>query len=221
MYINSGKRFFDVIFASVGLLFLTIPMAIIALFIKLTSKGPVLFKQERIGRRGHLFIFKKFRTMVVNHGHLSTVTLRGDLRITAFGRLLRRHKLDEFPQLWNVLRGELSIVGPRPDVPGYYDKLEGPDRRILSLRPGLTGPATIKYSNEEVLLARQDDPVRFNDEMIFPDKIRINLDYMDHCSFWTDVYWIWKTLALVIKTKSITASFAEPQSGRSPLSPFS
>ena len=138
--------------------------------------------------------------MTSNHGNPSTITVRGDHRVFPFGRLLRRYKLDELPQLCNVLLGEMSFVGYRPDVPGYYDNLQGTERRILLLRPGITGPSTIKYSNEEILLARQEDPLRFNDEVIFPDKIRMNLEYMEQCSFMYDLYWIWKTLGSAIRT---------------------
>ena len=196
MYARFAKRLLDAASALGGLLVLMVPMGVIALFIKLTSEGPILFGQERVGREGRVFVVRKFRTMAVNHGNRSTITVRGDSRITGFGRILRRYKLDEFPQLWNVLRGEMSLVGPRPDVPGYYDKLTGIDRRVLELRPGITGPSTIKYADEEELLAVQDDPERFNDEVIFPDKVRINLDYMDRCSFWGDIGWICKTLGL-------------------------
>jgi lipopolysaccharide/colanic/teichoic acid biosynthesis glycosyltransferase len=134
--------------------------------------------------------------MTVDHGDAATVTARGDRRITSFGRFMRRFKLDEFPQLWNVLMGEMSLVGPRPDVPGYYDRLRGGDRRVLSLKPGITGPSTVKYSDEEALLANQPDPVRFNDLVIFPDKVRINLEYLDLCGLWTDISWLRKTLEL-------------------------
>jgi lipopolysaccharide/colanic/teichoic acid biosynthesis glycosyltransferase len=199
MYMRTWKRALDVALALTGLLVLAVPMGVITVFIKLTSAGPVLFRQERVGRHGRPFVLRKFRTMTVDHADPSTVTVRGDPRITAFGRFLRRFKMDEFPQLWNVLRGDISFVGPRPDVPGYYDRLQGADRRVLSLRPGITGPATIKYANEEGLLAEQEDPVRFNDEMLFPDKVRINLDYLDHCTLGADISWIWRTIGLAFR----------------------
>ena len=199
MYMRAWKRALDATLALNGLLILAVPMGIISVFIKMTSAGPVLFRQERVGRDGRRFVLRKFRTMTVDHADPSTVTVRGDRRITPFGRFLRRYKLDEFPQLWNVLRGDISFVGPRPDVPGYYDRLRGTDRRVLSLRPGITGPATFKYADEESLLAKQEDPVRFNDEMIFPDKVRINLDYLDHCTLGADISWIWRTIGLALK----------------------
>ena len=195
MYRRFGKRAFDMTAAAAGLVALGIPMAMVALAVKLSSPGSVLFRQRRVGRGGVLFTVCKFRTMRTDHDDPSPVTVRGDSRITPVGRILRRFKLDEYPQLWNVLVGEMSLVGPRPDVPGYCDTLEGEERRILSLRPGITGPSTIKYADEEVILAAQPDPVRYNDEVIFPDKVRMNLEYMDACSFWGDVGWIWKTVA--------------------------
>jgi lipopolysaccharide/colanic/teichoic acid biosynthesis glycosyltransferase len=194
MYRSFGKRIFDLAAAAVGLVVLAGPMAVIALIVRLSSKGPVLFRQIRVGRGGRHFTVRKFRTMRAGHGDPSPVTVRGDSRITGAGRFLRRFKLDEYPQLWNVLVGEMSLVGPRPDVPGYADKLEGAMRRILDLRPGITGPATIKYADEEEILAAQIDPVRYNDEVIFPDKVRLNLDYVDNLTFLGDLGWIWKTV---------------------------
>lgn len=123
-----------------------------------------------------------------------SITVKDDRRITAIGKFLRRWKLDELPTLWNVLKGDMSFVGPRPDVPGYADKLEFNDRRILNLRPGITGPATLKYSNEEQFLAEVDNPKKYNDEVIFPDKVKINLEYMDNLNLWMDIKIIFKTI---------------------------
>ena len=123
-----------------------------------------------------------------------SITVKNDRRITAIGKLLRRWKLDELPTLWNVLKGDISFVGPRPDVPGYADKLEGESRRILEIRPGITGPATLKYSNEEKLLSEEDNPKKYNDEVVFPDKVQINLEYVDNWSFWMDIKIIFKTI---------------------------
>jgi lipopolysaccharide/colanic/teichoic acid biosynthesis glycosyltransferase len=123
----------------------------------------------------------------------STVTVRGDKRITPLGAHLRCWKLDELPQFWNVLKGDMSVVGPRPDVPGYADKLTGDDRIILTIRPGVTGPATLKYRNEEEILAQQPDLKRYNNEVIFPDKVRINKEYVDNYSFMRDIRYIIKT----------------------------
>ncbi|MDE7091484.1 MAG: sugar transferase, partial [Bacteroidales bacterium] len=128
----------------------------------------------------------KFRSMTVSHGG-SSVSVAGESRITSLGQWLRRHKLDELPELWNVLIGDMSFVGPRPDVPGYADALQGEERDILMLRPGITGPASLKYRNEEELLAQQADPQRYNDEVIYPDKVRINLYYLRHYSFVRDL----------------------------------
>lgn len=152
------------------------------------------FVQERIGRFGKRFHVIKLRTMRADPSIHSTVTTAGDARITRFGRLLRRLKLDELPQLVNVLKGEMSLVGPRPDVPGYADALEGEDRVILSVRPGITGPAALKYKNEEILLAGQDDPERYNNDVIWPEKVRLNREYVDNWSFRKDLYYIWRTL---------------------------
>lgn len=195
MYRCFGKRALDLAAATAGLVLLSIPMGIIAVVVKATSPGPALFRQTRVGRGGRLFTVRKFRTMRAGHGDPSPVTVRGDTRITGVGRFLRRFKLDEYPQLWNVLIGDMSLVGPRPDVPGYCDKLEGEARRILDLRPGITGPATIRYTDEEEALAAQADPVRYNDEVIFPDKVRLNLEYADRLTFRGDIGWIWKTAA--------------------------
>jgi len=149
----------------------------------------VLFKQKRVGRNGKLFTMVKFRSMTVSHSG-SSVSVAGESRITPLGAKLRQYKLDELPELWNVLTGDMSFVGPRPDVPGYADKLEGNDRRILQLRPGITGPASLKYRHEEELLAQVDNPQEYNDTVIYPDKIRINLYYLDHYSFVKDIQMI-------------------------------
>ena len=148
------KYFFDKIFAFIGLLLLSPVLVIVAILIKIKMPGgPVFFIQERVGRNGKLFNCHKFRTMSVVH-HGNSVSVAGDERITLFGARLRHHKLDELPGLWDVLRGEMSFVGPRPDVPGYADKLTGDDRVILKLRPGITGPATLKYRDEDEMIQR-------------------------------------------------------------------
>ncbi len=153
--------------------------------------GPVIFKQKRIGRNGREFVMYKFRSMVVGH---SGSSISVESRITPFGAILRRYKIDELPELWNVMTGEMSFVGPRPDVPGYADKLKGAERAILQLRPGITGPASLKYRDEEELLATVKDPQKYNDEIIFPDKVRINLYYMKHYSFVDDIKMILCTI---------------------------
>jgi lipopolysaccharide/colanic/teichoic acid biosynthesis glycosyltransferase len=151
--------------------------------------GPAIFKQKRVGKDGELFTMFKFRSMSVHHSG-SSVSVAGEARITPLGAVLRKYKLDELPELWNVLIGDMSFVGPRPDVPGYADQLTGDDREVLNLRPGITGPASLKYRDEEELLAQQADPQKYNDEVIFPDKVRINCYYLHHYSFVKDVQMI-------------------------------
>lgn len=181
------KSTFDRIISFFGLLFLFPFLIIIAILIKVKMpNGPAIFTQKRVGKNGRLFTMYKFRSMEVAHSG-SSISVKGESRITPLGAVLRKYKLDELPELWNVLLGDMSFVGPRPDVPGYADKLDGKDREVLKLRPGITGPASLKYRNEEELLAEQDDPQKYNDEVIFPDKVRINLNYMEHWSFWLDI----------------------------------
>jgi len=181
------KRTFDILASFFGLLILWPVLLIVAFLIKTKmSGGLVFFSQQRVGRHGKLFTLVKFRTMSVSHSG-SSVSVKGESRITPLGATLRKYKLDELPELWNVLKGDMSFVGPRPDVPGYADRLTGEQRKILELRPGITSPASMKYSNEEEILAQQDDPVKYNDEVIWPDKVRINLEYMQNRTFWTDI----------------------------------
>ena len=188
------KVIFDYFLAIVGL-FVSLPLLIIiGVCIKLTSKGPIFYTQERIGRNGILFTIIKFRSMAIEHGDNNTITIGGDLRITRLGRFLRKYKLDELPELLNILKGEMSFVGPRPDLPGYADKLEGENVLILELRPGITGPASLKYANEEEILALQEDPVKYNDEVIYPDKIKLNLDYYHNNNLWVDIKIIFATI---------------------------
>ncbi len=158
-----------------------------------STKQGGFFKQARVGRGGKLFQVIKLRTMKNIPGIDTTVTTKKDPRITKGGTFLRRFKIDELPQLRNVLKGEMSFVGPRPDVPGFADKLVGEDRMILSLRPGITGPATIKYKNEEEILAGQQDPDAFNRDVIWPDKVKINREYIENYSFFRDIYYIFRT----------------------------
>ncbi|MDE5840752.1 MAG: sugar transferase [Muribaculaceae bacterium] len=188
------KYIFDRIMAFVGLLILWPVLLVVALLIKIRMPGgPVIFRQKRVGRDGKLFTMYKFRSMTVGHGG-SSVSVAGENRITPLGAKLRKYKLDELPELWNVLIGDMSFVGPRPDVPGYADQLKGEDREVLKLRPGITGPASLKYRDEEELLATQSDPQKYNDEVIFPDKVRINLYYLNHYSFIKDIRMILATI---------------------------
>lgn len=188
------KYIFDRVMALVGLLVLSPVLLVVAVLIRIKMPGgPVIFKQKRVGRNGKLFTMYKFRSMTVGHGG-SSVSVAGESRITPLGAKLRHYKLDELPELWNVLIGDMSFVGPRPDVPGYADQLKGKDREVLKLRPGITGPASLKYRDEEDLLAKQADPQRYNDEVIFPDKVRINLYYLHHYSFVKDIQMIFCTV---------------------------
>ena len=174
------KSLFDRGASLFGLIFLFPVLIIVSILIRIKMPGgAVIFKQKRVGQHGRLFTMYKFRSMS---------------RITPLGAVLRKYKLDELPELWNVLIGDMSLVGPRPDVPGYADRLEGEDRRMLLLKPGITGPASLKYRNEEELLAEQENPQRYNDEVLFPDKVRINIEYLDNWSFGKDIKIIVYTL---------------------------
>lgn len=189
-----AKYLFDRIMAFVGLIVLSPVLLVVWMLIRVKMPdGPAVFTQKRVGKDGKLFTMYKFRSMSAHHSG-STVSVAGESRITPLGAKLRRYKLDELPELWNVLIGDMSFVGPRPDVPGYADKLEGDDRRVLQLRPGITGPASLKYRDEEVLLASQANPQEFNDKVIYPDKVRINLYYLDHYSFLADIKMIFATV---------------------------
>jgi len=180
------KYIFDRIVSFIGLLCLWPVLIVVAILIKIKMPGgPAFFTQKRVGRHGKLFTMHKFRSMTVSHSG-SSVSVAGEARITPLGAILRRYKLDELPELWDVLIGNMSFVGPRPDVPGYADQLKGDDRRVLELRPGITGPASLKYRDEEELLAKVENPIEYNDTVIYPDKVRINLYYLDHYSFAKD-----------------------------------
>ena len=224
------KWIFDRVVSFIGLLFLWPVLLVVAILIKVKMPGgPVLFVQDRVGKDGKLFNCHKFRTMKVaspqpspegkGASNWSTVSVAGDNRITPFGATLRHYKLDELPGLWDVLRGKMSFVGPRPDVPGYADKLEGEDRDVLKLRPGITGPATLKYRLEDEYLANarnlvyclpftvygvkkedfnemtdQELAVWYNDNVIYPDKVRLNCYYYRHYSFIKDIQMIFCTV---------------------------
>ncbi len=196
------KYIFDRTVSLLGFIILLPVLVIVAILVKVKMPGgPVFFSQKRVGRDGRSFTMHKFRTMTVDHDG-SSVSVAGESRITPLGAKLRKYKLDELPELWNVLIGDMSFVGPRPDVPGYADTLVGEDREVLQLRPGITGPASLKYRNEEELLARvalegidgYTDPVKYNDEVIYPDKVRLNRYYLHHYSFWMDIKMIFATV---------------------------
>ena len=189
------KLLFDRIVSFIGLLFLWPLLFLVAILIKIKMPGgPAFFKQKRVGKDGKLFTMWKFRTMVNASHAWSSVSVAGESRITPLGAKLRKYKIDELPELWNVLKGDMSFVGPRPDVPGYADALIGEDREMLQLRPGITGPASLKYRNEEEILATVEDPQKYNDEVIFPDKVRINRYYLHHYSFRMDIKMIFATV---------------------------
>tara|TARA_Y100001954_G_scaffold229472_1_gene275551 strand:+ start:6545 stop:7132 length:588 start_codon:yes stop_codon:yes gene_type:complete len=188
------KRIFDLSSSLIGIIVLMPILILISITIKISSSGPVIFSQKRVGKDGEIFTLIKFRSMTVQQESNSTATARGDVRITKIGAFLRKYKLDELPELWNVIKGEMSLVGPRPDVPGYADKLVGKDRNILKLRPGITGAASLKYANEEEILADQQNPQKYNDEIIFPDKVKVNLEYYENQSLWLDIKIIFATI---------------------------
>lgn len=202
------KFLFDRIVSFIGLLVLWPVLVVVAILVKIKMPGgPAFFVQKRVGKGGKLFNCHKFRTMTVNHNG-STVSVAGDSRITPLGAKLRHYKLDELPGLWDVLIGNMSFVGPRPDVPGYADKLVGDDRDVLKLRPGITGPATLKYRLEDEMIAEyvakkqtegdtreaQVIAVKYNDNVIYPDKVRINCYYYRHYSFIKDIQMIFCTV---------------------------
>jgi lipopolysaccharide/colanic/teichoic acid biosynthesis glycosyltransferase len=177
------KRFFDVVFSVVVLLSLGWLLLLCYVMSCIETRSNGLFVQQRVGQYGQLFWICKLKTM-----HPKSH------QIGFFGRIFRKYKLDELPQFYNVLIGDMSVVGPRPDVPGYYDCLQGDDRRLLELKPGITSEASIKYKNEDALLAQQENPLAYNDQVIFPDKVRMNLEYYEHQSITNDLKIIFKTL---------------------------
>lgn len=181
------KFLFDKISSVLGLLLLLPVLLLIAIVVKINMPdGPIIFRQKRIGLRGVTFTIFKFRTMTASHSG-SVVSVKGEARITPLGAKLRKYKLDELPELFNVLIGDMSFVGPRPDVEGYADKLIGDDKKVLLLKPGITGPASLKYRNEEELLSKQLDPIEYNNSVVFPDKVKINLKYLEHWSLFKDI----------------------------------
>ena len=202
------KWIFDRLMALVGLIMLWPVLLVVAILIRVKMPGgPAFFCQKRVGKDGKLFTCHKFRSMTVKHNG-SSVSVAGDSRITPFGAKLRHYKLDELPELWDVLIGNMSFVGPRPDVPGYADQLKGNDRVVLKLRPGITGPATLKYRLEDEMISEyvakkqaegdarpmQEIAIEYNDKVIYPDKVRLNCYYYRHYSFWKDIEMIFATV---------------------------
>lgn len=188
------KRIIDLICSILGLLIALPFILLVYIITSINSQQNGLYKSIRIGKHGHPFTMWKIRTMKSIEGLDTTVTTSKDPRITPFGQFLRRTKLDELPQLWNVIKGDMSLVGPRPDVPGFADTLVGEDRILLSVRPGITGLATLAYRDEEQLLAKQKDPEQYNKEVIWPEKVRLNRYYIEHYSLWLDFKIIYKTI---------------------------
>jgi len=191
---SASKRAFDIVGAAAGLLLTWWIIVFAWLTACLDTRGNGFFIQQRVGKDGKLFNVVKIKTMRPSRTVNTTVTQSADPRITPLGRFFRNTKIDELPQLWNVLIGDMSFVGPRPDVPGFADRLEGEERALLSIRPGITGPATLKYRDEEEILASQEDPEKYNREVIWPDKVRINLEYIQNWSLGRDLAYIWHTV---------------------------
>jgi lipopolysaccharide/colanic/teichoic acid biosynthesis glycosyltransferase len=188
------KRAFDIGTSLAGLLLLA-PVIFLCWFVAtLDTRSNGFFIQKRIGRHGHVIHVCKIKTMYPGDSQRSPIASRNIASISRSGRIFRKYKLDELPQLFNVLAGSMSLVGPRPDVPGYADRLQGEDRIILSLRPGITGPASIKYKDEESILAAVDDPEAYNDRIIWPDKVRINREYVNNYSLLRDLRYIFHTI---------------------------
>lgn len=188
------KRSFDILLAVFGLVFLWWLILLAAFLAWLDTGENGFFTQDRVGRFGKLFKVIKIRTMKSSRDITTMVTTSNDVRITPLGKFFRAAKIDELPQVVNVLRGDMSFVGPRPDVPGFADQLQYEDTVILSIRPGITGPATLKYRNEETLLAEVEDPEKYNREVIFPDKIRVNKEYIESYSLLNDIKYIFLTV---------------------------
>lgn len=188
------KRLFDIILAMIGLIFFGWMILILLIFARLDTQLSGIFAQKRVGQHGQIFKIYKIRTMRKLIGVNTNVTTINDLRITRFGLFLRRTKLDELPQLWNILIGDMSFVGPRPDVPGFADELKGLDRTILKLKPGITGPASIYFKNEEILLSKQSKPEEYNKQVVWPKKVAINRSYYQDYSILDDFKYLIKTI---------------------------
>jgi lipopolysaccharide/colanic/teichoic acid biosynthesis glycosyltransferase len=204
-YKTTGKRCFDCACALIGLLLLSPLLLAVTLLVKLTSQGPVFFWQERIGLGRKAFRIVKFRTMLPKSGQRGLlITSASDPRITPVGRILRWLKIDELPQLWNVLKGEMSMVGPRPEVSRYVDSYSDAQMRVFEVRPGITDPASIAYRHEEQLLSSQSDPDLYYRNVLLPDKLRMNLEYIDHLSFTYDCSLLLRTTGSILMPKAIT-----------------
>jgi len=195
IYKHFGKRLIDILASACGLLLLAPLFAVVALSIKLDSRGPVFFRQGRVGKDGHAFRIVKFRSMdAVSSTLPAGITVSGDKRVTSVGRVLRRYKIDELPQLWNVLSGEMSLVGPRPELAKYVDSYSPEQRIVLTVRPGITDPATLAYRHEEEILSQDGDPETLYRTRILPDKLNRNISYIRQSSFRTDLLLIFHTV---------------------------
>jgi len=192
------QRFFDITFSLLGIIFLSPVLLLVAAVIQLSSKGPIFLCQQRVGLFGNEFVVYKFRTMVVNADKLgSSVTTGKDTRITPIGRVLRKTKLDELPQLFNVLNGDMSLVGPRPDVPEIIAKYTPEMRRVLEIKPGITSLATLHFKNEEELLAKVPDPDAFYEKTLVPLKVKLAMEHVDRKSFWFDLKILIQTVWMI------------------------
>lgn len=188
------KRTFDLVVALVGLIFLWWLILIVVIGARIDTGLSGIFKQKRVGRHGKLFTVYKVRSMRNLKNVTTTVTTDRDPRISKYGWFIRKAKLDELTQLFNIVKGDMSFVGPRPDVPGFADKLEGDDRVILTIRPGITGPATLMFKNEEEILASQESPEEYNRTVIWPAKVQKNKEYIENYSLAKDIKYIWQTV---------------------------
>jgi len=194
-YTKYGKRIFDFIASLIGLILLSPFLVIIGVLVKISDKGPIFYRSKRVGQNFKPFYLLKFRTMVVNAEELGpSVTKGGDQRITKIGKFLRKYKLDELPQLWNVVKGELSLVGPRPEVEKYISFYKDDYKEILKIRPGITDYAAIKFKNEEEILAKFEDVEKAYIENVLPAKIKLYKTYLNEIGFLTDLKIIFKTL---------------------------
>ncbi len=198
---STMKRLFDILLSFSGLIFFSWIILFSFFIASIDTRKNGFYTQKRVGKNGKSFFIIKIRTMKDLEGFDSTITSKNDPRITKIGSFFRKYKIDELPQLLNIFIGSMSFVGPRPDVEGYADKLKGEERIILSVRPGVTGPATIKYREEEDMLSYVEDKFRetYNNEVIYADKIKINIEYVKNWSFSGDLCYIWRTLMGLIK----------------------
>lgn len=199
-YLRHGKRLFDFLLSALGIILLAPILVVVGILVKSSSRGPILFRQQRVGKDGKLFWILKFRTMVEGAEYAGTsITPSSDPRVTRLGLFLRTWKLDELPQLWNVLIGEMSLVGPRPEVPLYVVAYTSEQRQVLKVRPGITDPASLRYRDEGGVLQRSPDPELLYREKILPEKLSLNLQYLKDISFARDASLVLATVKSVVK----------------------